>query len=88
MSHVAFTIKRLKKTRIGLIAYTALGMYTGTLDHITLEKVFCPKLVQLDQFLLINEIEKIKNDEISDLNEFVTESAKLIENVSGFEIHN
>ena len=37
---VSRAINKLKKARIGLIGYPALGMYTGTLDHITMRKKF------------------------------------------------
>jgi len=51
----ARAVRRLKNTRIGLAGYTALGMYTGTLDHITLKKKFGPEIVHLDQYQIFGE---------------------------------
>jgi len=69
---VAATIGRLKDTRIGLVGYPALGMYTGTVDHITLKKIFGPEIVHLDQYQIINKVNSMSDEdveqELNDLN--------------------
>jgi L-fucose isomerase-like protein len=55
----AKTVKRLKNTRIGLIGYPALGMYTGTIDPISVKKMLGPEIVHLDQYQLIQKSEAI-----------------------------
>jgi len=64
MYRVARTITKLKRTRMGLIGYPALGMYTGTLDHLTAKKVFGPEIVHLDQYQIIDKLETHKRSDI------------------------
>ena len=48
-------IKRLQNTRIGMLGYASMGMYTGLGDHIKIKKLLGTEVVQLDQYTLINK---------------------------------
>jgi L-fucose isomerase len=84
--HAAVAFNKLKNARIGLIGYPALGMYTGTLDHITLRKLFGPEIVHLDQYQLIKRAEKIEEGETASINEMIKSTVKLGENVRSEDI--
>ena len=56
---VAFARRRLAEARIGLFGYTAMGMYTGTFDHVSLRRQIGPEVHQLDQYLLIKRMEVV-----------------------------
>ena len=68
---VAKTISKLRDSKIGLVGYPALGMYTGTIDHITLKKKFGPEIVHLDQYQIINKTDNLSDDDISNENELL-----------------
>jgi L-fucose isomerase-like protein len=51
---VSEAIRKLRNTRLGLFGYPALGMYTGTVDHIALKKAFGPEIVHIDQYQLVH----------------------------------
>lgn len=48
-------IKRLQNTRIGMLGYASMGMYTGLGDHIKIKKLLGTEIVQLDQYTLVNK---------------------------------
>ena len=37
-SKAAYTVSVLSKARVGMLGYAAMGMYTGTFDHIDVRK--------------------------------------------------
>lgn len=57
---VAHTYERLSAARIGLFGYTAMGMYTGTFDHVSLRSQVGPEVHHLDQYLLVKKMESIE----------------------------
>lgn len=62
-SRVASTLKKLKRSRIGLIGYPSMGMYPGTFDHVLLRKLIGPEVIHFDSYTLINKIERVENEE-------------------------
>ncbi len=46
-------IKKLQNTRIGMIGYASMGMYTGLGDHIKVKKLLGTEVVHLDQYTLV-----------------------------------
>ncbi len=73
----AEAVRRLKNARIGLAGYTALGMYTGTLDHITMKKKFGPEIVHLDQYQIIKKMEEIPQEEAHKINSSIKDIAEI-----------
>ncbi len=57
-------IKKLNFSRIGLLGAPSMGMYTAWQDPLILEKVLGPNVNQIDQYLLIEKVEKIKDKDI------------------------
>jgi L-fucose isomerase-like protein len=55
----------LRDSRLGLIGYPALGMYTATLDHITCRKVFGPEIVHADQYQVVRRMQEAAPDEVA-----------------------
>lgn len=52
-SNVADTIRSLRATRIGLVGYAAMSMYSGTFDHLMLKGIIGPEVLQIDSYTLI-----------------------------------
>lgn len=50
-------IKKLQNTRIGMIGYASMGMYTGLGDHIKVKKLLGTEVVHLDQYTLVCKAE-------------------------------
>jgi L-fucose isomerase-like protein len=67
----AKAIAKLKDTKIGLVGYPALGMYTGTIDHITLKKKFGPEIIHLDQYQIINKVDNLNDENVKDEKEYL-----------------
>lgn len=58
-------INLLSESRIGLIGYSSMGMYTGTFDHVSLRNRIGVEIEHLDTYTLIKHIEKTgENDEL------------------------
>jgi len=53
----ACAAKRLKRTRIALIGYAAMGMYPGTFDHVLLRRYVGPEVEQIDTYTLVQAAE-------------------------------
>lgn len=83
---VSKTVNKLKDARIGLIGYPALGMYTGTLDHITVKKEFGPEIIHLDQYQLIHKVESLGEEEIARVNEDIKRNISFGEGVEEKDI--
>ena len=64
-ARAAHTVSRMAKSRIGLLGYTALGMYTGTFDHVSLRGKIGPEVHQMDQWLLLRGMEALKEAEVA-----------------------
>ncbi len=56
-------IKQLKRTRIGLVGYSAMSIYPGTFDHVFMRAKIGPEIEHIDSFSVIKRAEKIKDDE-------------------------
>lgn len=62
-ARAAAAVRRLKTSRIGLFGYPALGMYTGTLDHVQLRRQLGPEIVHFDQYQIIARLEEVGEEE-------------------------
>jgi len=78
----AKAVKRLKSTRIGLIGYPALGMYTGTVDPIAVKKLLGPEIVHIDQYQLIQKSEAVSESHAKKITGNIKDLAGLGSNVS------
>ncbi len=59
----AHAVKALKRTRLALIGYAAMGMYPGTFDHVLLRRHIGPDVEHLDTYALIRAAEAVTDDE-------------------------
>lgn len=55
----ASAASRLKRSRIGLVGYTSMSIYTGTFDHIFMRSKIGPEIKQIDSYTLINLAESM-----------------------------
>lgn len=49
----AHATERLKRTRVGLVGYSAMAIYPGTFDHVLLRRHIGPEVVHLDTYTLV-----------------------------------
>lgn len=66
-SKAAFAVRRLRKSRIGLLGYASMGMYTGTFDHVKVRTRLGPEVDHLDQYLLVKEIENFSAGDVQEM---------------------
>jgi L-fucose isomerase-like protein len=57
-------VKKLNYSRVGLLGAPSMGMYTAWQDPLILEKILGPNVHQIDQYLLIEKLEKYKTREV------------------------
>ncbi len=50
--------KRLRRSRVGLVGYSSMGIYPGTFDHVFMRYLVGPEIEQIDSYTLINLAEK------------------------------
>ncbi|MGQ9732248.1 MAG: hypothetical protein ACUVX8_13380 [Candidatus Zipacnadales bacterium] len=61
----AHAVKRLKRTRLLLIGYAAMGMYPGTFDHVLMRRHIGPEVEQMDIYTLIRTAETAEPEAVS-----------------------
>jgi len=61
----AHATKRLKRTRLALIGYAAMGMYPGTFDHVLMRRHIGPDVEHLDTYSLIRAAEAMPEDAVT-----------------------
>ncbi len=56
----------LRRSRLGLVGYTAMSIYPGSFDHVLLSWMVGPEVEHFDSYQIISEMEKITDEECSD----------------------
>ncbi len=59
----AHAVKALKRTRLALVGYAAMGMYPGTFDHVLLRRHIGPDVEHVDTYTLIRAAEAVPDDQ-------------------------
>jgi L-fucose isomerase-like protein len=67
----------MRRSRIGLVGYTSMSIYTGTFDHVLLRKMIGPEVVQFDSYTVINIAEKCSLKEKESVLERYNENASV-----------
>ena len=57
--------QRLKRSRIGLVGYASMGIYTGTFDHTLLRFLIGPEIEHIDTYTLLNQAEGVPETELT-----------------------
>lgn len=59
----AYAKKRLSRSKIGLVGYSSMSIYTGTFDHVLMRYTIGPEIVQSDSYSLIRCAESTGKNE-------------------------
>jgi len=59
----AVAASKLKRSRVGLVGYTSMSIYTGTFDHVFLRAKIGPEVEHIDNYTLINMAEDASEDD-------------------------
>ncbi len=59
-SRAAHAWRRLQQTRIGLVGYASMGMYSGTFDHLLMRFRVGPEIEHADSYSIIRRTEAIE----------------------------
>lgn len=65
-ARVASAIDTLFYSKIGLIGYTSMSIYTGTFDHVLMRWNIGPEIQQMDSYTLINKAESVAKEKIDE----------------------
>jgi len=66
-ARAAHAYHQLRRTRIGLLGYLSMGMYSAAFDHLGLVRDWGPEVDQVDQYVLIKRLEAITKKEVEPL---------------------
>lgn len=69
--------KALRRARIGLVGYSAMGIYPGTFDHTLLRGIIGPEVEQLDTYILVEMAEKAKIEECEKIMEMFKSKSRI-----------
>jgi len=86
LARVAEAARKLRHSRIGMFGYPALGMYSGTMDHIQLRKQFGPELVHFDQYQIIDGLDRVLDEDAGRILAEMKLSARLGEGVADADL--
>lgn len=79
-------IKKLQKTRIGMVGYASMGMYTGLGDHIKVKKLLGTEVVHLDQYTLVCRAESMDKARIEEYKPVMKAEWNIAEDVTEEDI--
>ena len=79
-------IKRLQNTRIGMVGYVSMGMYTGLGDHIKIKKLLGTEIVHIDQYTLVCRAQSMDKKRIDDYKPVMREEWNLSADVTEADI--
>ncbi len=66
-SRAAHAKHQLQRTRIGLLGYLSMGMYSAAFDHLGLLRDFGPEVDQIDQYILVKRLEEVTAKQVAPL---------------------
>ncbi|MBS7612553.1 hypothetical protein KEJ27_10225, partial [Candidatus Bathyarchaeota archaeon] len=63
----AHAMNKLSKSKIGLLGYASMGMYTGTFDHVAVRTKIGPEVEHLDQYVIVKKLNEVDDEEAEKL---------------------
>lgn len=77
----AYAKKRLSRSKIGLVGYTSMSIYTGTFDHVLMRYRIGPEIIQSDSYSLIRHAENTAKTEKKAALEQLKSEAEISESI-------
>jgi L-fucose isomerase-like protein len=62
LARSAAAVQALSRSRVGLLGYASMGMYTGTIDHTQLRNQIGPEIDQMDQYEVVARFNSLAQD--------------------------
>ncbi len=62
LARSAAAVRALSTSRVGLLGYASMGMYTGTIDHTQLRYQLGPEIDQMDQYEIVARFNALGDD--------------------------
>ncbi len=81
-ARVASAMDSLFYSKIGLIGYTSMSIYTGTFDHVLMRWIIGPEIQQMDSYTLINAAEAVSEEKINEAKKCLQSMACMREDVN------
>ncbi len=82
----ASAYSRLKRSRIGLVGYASMSMYSGTFDHLLLRSMIGPEVEQIDSYTVINIAEKSTKEQKSDTIKDIKNKSEICNDVTNEQL--
>ncbi len=78
----ATAVQRLKRSRVGLLGYTSMSIYTGTFDHLLMRVRIGPEIEHIDGSTYFRMVEKIDPERLPEAKALLRASTRIASNVS------
>lgn len=75
--YAAHCTERLKRTRLGLVGYSAMSIYPGTFDHVLLRRYVGPEVVHFDTYTLVTAADSVGDEAIAETEALVRASCDI-----------
>lgn len=79
--NTAVALKSLRTTRMGIVGYSAMSIYSGTFDHLLLRGLIGPEVVQIDTYSLIRIADGANKNQYGQFLNNVKKYAKIAEDI-------
>ncbi len=79
---VASARKALRRSRLGLVGYAAMSMYTGTFDHLLMRYLIGPEVVHIDSSTVIGLAQKMGGEEVERQVQWLRDISPLADDVA------
>jgi L-fucose isomerase-like protein len=66
-ARAAYAVSTLARSKIGLLGYASMGMYTGTFDHVSVRNKLGLEIEHVDQYELIRTVETVDEGQANEL---------------------
>jgi L-fucose isomerase-like protein len=79
---VASAIKQMRRSRVGLVGYSAMSIYPGTFDHVLMRTRIGPEVVHIDSYTIINKARNLADGSIRAQEDWIRSTTEIADDVS------
>ena len=73
---------KLYYSRMGLVGYTSMAIYTGTFDHVLMRYIVGPEVDQMDSYTLIERSKQVPDEKIDEAIAYLKTKTPIAENIN------
>lgn len=79
--------QKLKRSKVGLVGYTSMSIYTGTFDHVLMRVKLGPEIEHIDSYTLIKTAENMDSSRLTKYYAMLRENTRISKDITGNDIN-